>query len=312
MNYSILQNSSWLFDLAVQTYKDEKGLIGIDIGFRYGENNEQSDQLAVRVHFFNRDANDLKKPNGGDAIQLIVYRWQKQASFSALPNWNRYRKHVHPGLSFGCKSERGSVGLLGRDKKRGNTRAMLTCQHLFLGCTSRTGHVYQPLPSSARDSAYIRYLGRWERRLPNSDAAIIHLKPKTKRRFTNQIDLGQNKSQTISRLRNVQLGDVLTKAGSTTGITQAKVDGLGLYFPHVSGLPFSIPSFRLVPVPDSKFSQRGIAAGGDSGAIWFDQSSGEGVGLHIAGNVGKNISTQFAYALHLTRVCDDIGFVPKP
>ena len=309
MNISSLPALMGLFDLAVNTYQHEKGLIGIDTGYRYVDK-KPTEEYAVRVHFFDRDPDTLEKPSGGDEIQLLIYPLVKQPNPASIHSWSRYQSKLRPGFSFGCRHGRGSIGLLGRDTKVRNRPAMLSCQHLFLDCRGRSPRVYQP-PDRNLVS---RDIGFWQRRLSNSDAAIIHIKPKLRARSTsNRVIIGPyNKAITIKKLREVQIGDILMKAGSSTGITQAKVDGIGLYYPNTNGLPFSVPCFRLTPVKMADPAQRSIAARGDSGAIWFDPQSGEGVGLHIAGNVNKDVSAQFAYALHLKQVCDEIGFVPNP
>jgi hypothetical protein len=53
--------------------------------------------------------------------------------------------------------------------------------------------------------------------------------------------------------------------------------------------------FRVIPRPGAGDIE--ISQGGDSGAIWVDENSGKGIGLHFAGEIGGNPEQALAHAL---------------
>jgi hypothetical protein len=102
------------------------------------------------------------------------------------------------------------------------------------------------------------------------------------------------------------LNTVLKKLGRTTGITEGKVSGEGSVAPDYSswGAGFvPINSFFLIPVDDGGGE---IFAPGDSGSLWFKESTRDGVGLGYAHELGQTL----CYACYLGACLSSLGASP--
>lgn len=104
------------------------------------------------------------------------------------------------------------------------------------------------------------------------------------------------------------LGRVLCKYGRTTGLTRARVDGIGTYKvvhtqPSGGSKTVEIDGFRLVP-QDLAAPHAALTLPGDSGACWIDPDTGDAVGLHMAGEGADWPEGDCALACHMDRVMD--------
>ena len=96
-----------------------------------------------------------------------------------------------------------------------------------------------------------------------------------------------------------QIGDILEKSGRTTGITHAKVQGVGHTYDGVG------EAFYLVPVKKNIHNIE-VSWKGDSGAIWYDPNTMEVVGLHVKGEKNPNPFNEYAVASCLTAVMEEL------
>lgn len=293
-----------LMQLAFQFYGQQQGLLAIDRGFLYDQEQLTTD-VSVRVHFVGRNPTTVTKPAGGEALHLMFFRRTnaRVRYKESLRSWLRWQKELRPGISIGHK-EPGSFGLFGRDKKHNNKPALLTCRHLFSESRKQNPLLYQPAPRHERISRRT-VIGKVDRYLKGLDVAVVHLN-KWRKKSNQLFTIGREKHE-ITSLRPVQLGDILVKSGCKTGLTRAMVDGVGLLIGRRGRKPQEV--FRLVPVPGAQGNELEISAGGDSGAIWMDPETGAGVGLHIAGDVGALEKNDYAFALHLEDVCREADFI---
>lgn len=106
------------------------------------------------------------------------------------------------------------------------------------------------------------------------------------------------------------LGRTLCKYGRTTGLTHARVDGVGTYkvvHTHGNGVQkiVEIDGFRLVP-KDASAPMASLSLPGDSGACWVDPDTGNVVGLHMAGEGTDWPGGDCALACHMDRVMDHL------
>ncbi|WP_299419519.1 hypothetical protein [uncultured Shimia sp.] len=104
------------------------------------------------------------------------------------------------------------------------------------------------------------------------------------------------------------LGRILCKYGRTTGLTRARVDGIGTYkvvHTNCDGRRKSVEvdGFRLVP-QDAAAPHAALSLPGDSGACWTDPDTGDAVGLHMAGEGDDWPVGDCALACHMDRVME--------
>lgn len=283
------------FTLAVSQFGDFKDVFIIDIGNQY-INNVRQKKLCVRIHAEGPAIYNSTNP----LIQCIDYgNYGKQQGRKILPvNSQRIskRENIQPGISLGY-SESGTLGLICYDIFNSNNTCLLTAAHVIQGPIGAS--VSQPGRGLDRGNPKYHGIGNILRFDPNGDAAIALInnrrKPELKQFESNNI---------IDTIRSVQIGDVLTKSGRTTGITHALVDGIGVFFKRTSFSIKKIKGFRLVPLDGQDRESTEISDNGDSGSVWFDKSkTNEGIGLLFAGEKPTDRShLEFSFAQHLSDV----------
>jgi hypothetical protein len=98
------------------------------------------------------------------------------------------------------------------------------------------------------------------------------------------------------------LGARVAKSGFATNVTFGEIEGIGHYFvddERTSGFD----GFRIKPSAGTNCAIR-LSDLGDSGALWYDAHTGDGIGVHTAGGrlTGAPLckQSQFALACHLT------------
>jgi hypothetical protein len=112
-------------------------------------------------------------------------------------------------------------------------------------------------------------------------------------------------NSTIRGCRRVKPDDVLVKSGMMTGVTRAVVKHFGEFtisMPNYSSR--TMTGFVLLPLTGVEHP---ICDRGDSGAIWYDEETGQGVGIHIAGDTnGPGYADDAAFACNLTDVLEEL------
>ena len=287
------------FDLAISQFGSFNNVFLIDIGNKYIDNVRQA-TLCVRIHTEGTDPHNSTNP----LIQFIEYgNFGKQQHRKILPvnSQRTIRKDtVQPGMSFGY-SESGTLGLICYDKRNPNNICLLTAAHVIPGPVGDS--VSQPGGGLDRGNSKFHGIGNILRTDPNGDAAIAL--------FNNRrrLDLRQFESNNIiDTIRRVKIGDILSKSGRTTGITDALVDGIGVFFKRSRSSIKAIKGFRLVPLDGQDPRVTEISDNGDSGAVWFDRSkTNEGIGLLFAGEKSSDRSDlEFSFAQHLSDVFSNL------
>ena len=84
--------------------------------------------------------------------------------------------------------------------------------------------------------------------------------------------------------------EILVKSGGTTGVTRAQVESEGVlevryrnvHYPQLKR-SLRLPVFELRTLAPGNPNNEEISSKGDSGAIWYDEATGEAVGLHVGG-----------------------------
>ncbi|GAA3592132.1 hypothetical protein Q4Q39_05440 [Flavivirga amylovorans] len=285
--------------IAMNTYKNDPNVFGIDIGNRY-ENDTRKKELCVRVHL----SFDGGYTSTNPLITFINYaNFGVQTRRKVITVNSERRKRfqtIKPGISVGTFAS-GTLGLICFDKLNGKKPCLLTAEHVIEG---RVGTIVsQPGAGLDRGRFFADGIANKLRSDTHGDAAIATLK--RNRKYT--LDQFET-SNVINGTQQVKVGDVLTKSGRTTGLTTALVDGVGVYFKKTSYMRRAIKGFRLVPIDDQNTDDIQISDNGDSGAIWFDSKTNKGVGLLFAGENGSvKANQEFCLAQHLPDIIERLN-----
>lgn len=295
---------------AIRRFGHRRNFSGADIGYRWTDG-KVTDELVVRVHVTRKlpEAEIVVSeifPKEIDGFPLDVIQGDYRTAEAGL---SRTRQEVRlstlmAGLSVGrSRGGAGTIGLFVIDRKTGRA-GLLSNWHVLAGANARVGDsILHPAPSDGgwpiRDS--VARLGRWMLE-HDGDAAVAFLKPG---RTWLPVHYGSNLIATFAR--RSRIGETLVKSGRSTGVTQAKVDGEGIYrirYEIRPGIqePRDIAGFKLVPQVAGNPSDEELSSPGDSGAVWIDPSEGAAVGLHFAGETSSAPSAEEAIACHVDKV----------
>ncbi len=286
------------YNIALNQYKNNTNVFLVDIGCKY-KDKKRLEELCIRIH----SEQKIEEPIKNELFQFIDYKnYGRQNTNRILPvNSQRikFRKVIQPGISIGY-SNSGTLGLICFDKLNSSKPCILTAGHVIKGSVGAI--VTQP--GRGIDRGHPKYHGfanilRFDN---NGDAAIASLNGRRSYKL-EQFETGN----TIKALRAVRVGDILTKSGRTTGLTDALVDGIGTFLQRSHSQRKEISGFRLVPLDGQDREIVEISNSGDSGAVWFDNNTNEGIGLHIAGeNSSYKAYLEFAFAQHLPDIFEKL------
>jgi len=110
----------------------------------------------------------------------------------------------------------------------------------------------------------------------------------------------------VRETRRAGIGDLAAKSGRTTGVTDGRVDGVGKFKVRYGFTDHWIEGFKLRTQDPANPGNLELTRHGDSGAIWYDPVTGEGLGLHFAGENDAAPAAEFALACHLDAVLDEL------
>ena len=287
---------------------------GADVGYRWTEG-KRTDELCVRIHVERKlPLSEIEKrdvfPPDIDGIPLDVIHGPYRPSLTAEGTDHRARfSHVMGGISCGRVGDgTGTIGAVVIDEQSGKP-SILSNWHVMAGSRARVGDdILQPgeIDSGVPGRDVIAWLQRWMLD-SDGDAAIAAL-----RSSRSWLPVQFGAFATFTGARNSRLGEVLVKSGRTTAQTQARVDGEGIYRLTYEVAPGrfearDIRGFKLVPVEDGNPDGDELSSGGDSGAVWYNASSGEAVGLHFAGETSPDPVAEHAVACNLPRVLERLN-----
>jgi len=286
-------------------YRDRKDVTGYDIGFkRVG--GLATNKISLRVHV------DAKLPEDElDPGQRIVRRIK---GFPVDVVASTYKVHRDQGdsqntfettLLSGSACQRrganaGTIGAIVIDRATGKPGFLSNWHVLSSPAGADSDLVYgqhtSGLPIGRLNKSMLSRQG---------DAAFATLTGAMPWHPTlKQIDLP------LTGIAPAALGRNLCKYGRTTGLTHARVDGVGTYkvvHTHENGVQkiVEIDGFRLVP-QDASAPMASLSLPGDSGACWVDPDTGNAVGLHMAGEGNDWPGGDCALACHMDRVMDHL------
>ncbi len=296
-------------DKCYEMFSERANFTGLDIGYRWTDG-KPTKEVCVRVHVQRKlDLAELGKhevfPKKVDGVPLDVIRGPYRPSVNRLENKHDERSGwTIGGISCSRPDDgAGTIGAIVIDEKTGKL-GVLSNWHVLAGPGAQAGDaVLQPglMDGGHPHLDRIGVLSKWFLD-SDGDAAMAQL---VGSRPWLPLQAGTHQTSTTSR--ESRLGEVLEKAGRTTGVTRARVDGEGRYRVHYEvrpGViePRDVEGFKLVPETPGNPANQELSAPGDSGAVWISPGDGAAVGLHFAGEANAAPSAEHAIACNMPTV----------
>ena len=299
------------FEKALKTYGHRPDVTGVDIGYKYNDG-ERTDEITVRIHVREKiplsllqAAEVLPTEIDGVPIDVIQGNYAPSANGTLATAVRRARRDpIQPGISI--SHHMGSAGTIGAvvfDRTDGQACILSNKHVLAEAVLAEPGdQILQPgrTDGGRRDIDAIArlrrtYLGR------KGDAAIAALND-ARVAHTTQFGSGAD----IRRTRRAMVGDRVTKSGRTTGVTEGMVEGVGRFKINYPAGEQHIDGFKVRLENAANPENREITFRGDSGSLWYDANTQEGLGLHFAGEDDTAPAAEYALACHLDAVLDEL------
>lgn len=281
------------------------GVTAVDLGFKWSQG-LMTGKLSLRVHVAQKrpvaelsEAELFPEEVDGIPVDVIEAEYGLQllpggAQLEAAPAARTHRYDPVPlGVSVG--NPRITAGTLGAKVYDATTLQpmVLSNWHILVGSpTAVPGEpIWQPGPLDGGGSAdTFASLSRFV--LGPHDAAVAGLN-NTRQVLTETVE-----GDALEDVTGPQLGMLVWKSGRTTERTTGFIDGVQMATSvnyGAAGVRLMQQVFRVVPRPGAGNVE--VSMGGDSGAIWVDEASGKGVGLHFAGEIGNAPEHALAHEL---------------
>lgn len=193
---------------------------------------------------------------------------------------------IQPGISISSRySTNGTLGLIVFDLKNNFKPCILSNWHILAkssfipGLSFHPGNpVYQPgrlITNRIEPDNIVARLTRYDR---STDSAIAEI-------LSEEYNLEQFESKVlITSARMPYKGDIVEKSGARTGITRGRIVDVNGSFVKIK--PLDIQHDENVE----------ISSGGDSGSIWYDPDTKEGLVLHNHGEPENSSSPEAEYS----------------
>lgn len=307
-NYYSQSQLQQAYEKAYKAYMSRNNVTGIDIGYKYVDG-QKTDDIVVRIHVKEKIPESsletveiFPKEIDGIPVDVIQAVYQQQIYIESTFERQTRLAAIQPGLSISHpKVTAGTFGAVVYDNVTSRP-CILSNWHVLVGSfdASPGDPILQP---GVADGGRLHRdkVGQLERSIlgRDGDAAIAFLDPASGRTVLSaQFETGV----VLKSARMFTVGETLEKSGRTTGVTRGKVDGVGTYKINYAVGEREIDGFKLVSVRDNNSNNEEISSGGDSGSIWYDPITKEGVGLHFAGETDASPTAEHALACHLPRV----------
>ncbi len=299
------------YEKALRAFGHRAEVTGVDIGYKY-KDGRRGEQVVLRVHLREKLAPGLVDPAQLlpaeiDGVPLDVIQGSYTPSGNgvlALAARRHRRDPVQPGLSISHHlGTAGTIGAIVYDRTDG-APCILSNKHVLAeAALAEAGdQILQPgrIDGGRRDLDVIARLRRMHLGI-KGDAAIAAL---TQGRQMRTALYGSDIQ--IQRTRRARLGDLAAKSGRTTGVTDGRVDGVGRFKVRYGFHDQWIEGFKLRTQDHANPANLELTRHGDSGALWYDPVTQEGLGLHFAGEDDSAPAAEFALACHLDAVLDEL------
>lgn len=305
------------YEKALKTFGQRDNVTGIDIGYKY-DGGVRTNQVTVRIHVREKlplevlaEADIFPKDIDGVPIDVIQGHYSPSTNgiLSILARRHR-RDPIQPGISVSHPLvSAGTIGAIVFDRVTG-AQCILSNWHVLAGSAfAQPGDaILQPgrFDGGRRETDTI---GRLERMHlgRRGDAAIAVLNG------ARQVLRAQDHTTVeVRTARRAALGDTVAKSGRTTGVTTGVVDGMGRYRITYSVGTHEIDGFLIRTPAEGNPDDIEISGAGDSGSLWYDPNTREGLGLHFAGESDPAPVAEYALACHLDAVLEELNISLEP
>ena len=259
---------------AVRRYAGKPGITGISISRKEtGGRLAKSTQPVIAIHVRRkrrlRNTSRVTIPSAildvpTDVIQGDYRRAAGVLAGAVTP--------LAPGASISCT--RGTAGTFGAVVRQSDgSRCLLTAAHVLRECgkcTKGAAIVHPGRTDAGAGAASVARLTDVHFGLDSGIAALVS--------GVTAHNVALESGVRITTPVVPQMNDILEKVGRTTGVTRARVQGIGTFegvFPAIQLRPLQGGIGTIISEP------------GDSGAVWYHADSGAAVGLHVAGGVSE-------------------------
>ncbi len=271
------------------------GVTAVDLGFKWSQG-LMTGTLSIRVHVAEKKpVSELSEedlfPEEIEGIPVDVIEAEyglqllpEQSQLEAAPEARKARYDPVPlGVSAG--NPRITAGTLGAKVYDVDSLLPMALSnwHVFVGSPNAAPGelIWQPgALDGGKSTDAFAMLSRSV--LGPYDAAVAQL-TEDREVLTETLE-----GDVIEDVTTPQLGMMVWKSGRTTERTEGFIDGIKMITSinyGAGGVQVIRDVVRIVP----RFGAQNveISMGGDSGSVWVDESSGKGIGLHFAGEVGN-------------------------
>jgi hypothetical protein len=293
-------------------YGHRPNYTGADIGYRW-DKGKRTDELVVRVHVTRKIPvaeieSALVFPATIEGVPLDVIEGHYHASASTPNDHQQPSSILMGGVSCGrLDGGTGTAGLIVIDEETSRP-GILSNWHVLAGAHARRGDSIVHPGNLDGPAGGNQTVAKLERMILNSngDAAVALLEP-----GHPWMPLQFGSFLSVTSHRRSILGETLSKAGRTTGLTNGIVDGEGTYRVQYEVQPGivegrDIDGFKLVSTPTGAAADEEISAAGDSGSAWVHEGSNAAVGLHFAGEPSGIPNFEFSIACNIDTVLDHL------
>lgn len=282
-------------------FASQPWITGVDYGYAYrtrGGKHERTKELCLRIHVDRKKPPELCRTHElvpweieGIRTDVVERRYHSTAGTGGADG-----RPVQPGRGVGNpKARAGTIGLVVLDA---GEPAILSCQHVLAGPEAAIGDpILQPAVEAGGKITddVVATLTRFLPQGASGDFAIARI---TSGRTFDATVLASGAK--ISRTAPATLGDVLEKVGSTTGLTQGIIEGMGDY--RVQPGNFLMTGLQIGRLDET----RDLSLPGDSGSVWYTRDTHDGVGVHVASGV-DDTGHAFAIACSLDMALELLG-----
>lgn len=275
---------------AVRRYAGRPGITGISISRKETDGRlSKSTQPVIAIHV--RKKRPLSKrsrvaipPTILDVPTDVIHGDYRRASGITGPV-----TPLAPGASISCT--RGTAGTFGAVVRQADSsRCLLTAAHVLRECgkCKKGADIVQPGRADATSGLAIARLTDVHFGLDSGTAVLLP-------------GASAHNVALISGVRLTtpvvpQIDDVVEKVGRSTGVTRARVQGIGTF----NGV---FPAVQLRPLLGGVGTV--ISEPGDSGAVWYRPETGAAVGLHVAGGISDG--NTYAVAAVVTEIMSGLS-----
>jgi hypothetical protein len=259
--------------------RSHKGVYKVDVGYRW-KDGKMTGEIAIRVHV--KKKKPVKDLESADVVPDVLDGFPVDVIQSNLELQRTTRRDPLVGGIETRNVNIGSVGTLGAIVFDAGTNQPLALSNHHVYVANRPNNAVGDRVNQPGTTVNPDTLGVVNRSHRGLDCAVA-TRNGTRANSTSIIDFPGG----IKGVVEPMIGMRVAKSGRTTGTTMGMVEGV------------SSTEFTVVPVPGA-FQE--LSLGGDSGAVWLEQSSHAVVGLHYAGETSTAPEDERAWAKRATRV----------